>query len=267
MSGRVVHETGAAPMRALLSPFGIGMSKHVNLSHSAVNRKHKGEELSMTVSSNVGAGTPLLVLADAAMLTCQAALDADVDGLAPPPAEMLEMLHDDTAQLDEMYLAYYLSQRYYTKPNDWYAHQLDLCSTARSNSIDVRPACALWERAAREYVSAPQSVFLAALRYVRASSFFKPAAAAVDAGAPSPPAALAVAPVLDVLLRNGGKANVSLMACTAKDVAEKYLSEDLRGVRQALLSKDDACAYWALLARGDLPVGSTVSVSSQNLFT
>ncbi|KPI87094.1 hypothetical protein ABL78_3806 [Leptomonas seymouri] len=265
MSAPAALLAGVLPVRALLSPFGIGISRRI--SFARCSSKVKGDEISVQVTGKVAAGTPLLILADTAVLTCQAVLDADVDGLAPPPAEMLGMLQGDTVRLDDVYLAYYLSLRYFSKPNDWYATQVDLCSTAHSGASGVGAASALWERAAREYVSAPQPLFLAALRYVRASSFFKPFATAVHPCAPSQQPARAIAPVLDLLVRSEDKANVSLMACTAKDVAQKYLSADLRGARQALLSKDDACEYWAVLASDDLPVGSTVSLSPQSPLT
>lgn len=256
MSAQLIQNAGAASVRALLSPFGMGISRHVSLA------RRKPSEASLEVSRKVTSGAPLLVLSDTAILTSQTALDADADGLVPPPAEMMEMLHGDAVRLDEAYLAYYLSLRYFTKSGDWYAMELDAFSAAHRQSGDDGAASAFWERAAREHVSAPRPLFLAALRYVRASSFRKPSAVSGD-GASSQPPALAVAPVLDVVVRSTGKANASLAPCTAKDVAEKYLSEDLRGARQALLAKDDACAYWVLVAQDNIPEGDTICLSSQ----
>jgi hypothetical protein len=261
MNMRLRQQLSATPMRTLLSPFGIGISKHIIFAPSK-NEK----DVVLKTTNNISVGAPLFILADSVVLTCQAALDADVDGLVPPPAEMLEMLNGAALRPDEVYLAYYFAVRYFTKPKDWYAAQVDVCggaSQTHSGAIDGA-ASFLWQRATRKYVSAPQPLFLAALRYVRSSSFFKPAAATSNAATRSPPAALAIAPVLDVLVRNSkGQANVTLTACTAKDVTERYMTEDLRGARQALLSKEAACAYWALLAREDIPVNGTLSFSSQ----
>lgn len=264
MSAHVLQKVGTVSTRALLSPFGIGLSRHVTVVQRRDNRG-----LALQASGNVASGSPLLVLSDSNLLTSQTAFDADVDGLVPPPADMLEMLQGQSVRLDEVYLAYYLSLRYFTTPNDWYALQLDFYRDAPAAAAagDDSVVSALWERASREHVSAPRPLFLAALRYVRASSFYKPvtAAAADGAAAPSQPAPLAVAPVLDVAVRgrDRGEPTALLTSCTAKDVTEKYLSADLRGARQALVAKDDACAYWVLLARDNIPQGGAVSIASQ----
>lgn len=262
MSVRLVQQVSAAPLRALLSPFGIGISNHV--SFARCGNGAATDEVALTVTRKTVAGTPLLVVADAAMLTGQGALDADVNGLVPPPAEMLDLLRSDTVRLDEAYLAYYLSLRYYMKPNDWYAMQINVCGAAPSRTSETSAASALWERLSHNYVSAPQPLFLAALRYVCTSSFCKPVAtgAALQeaAAAPRRPA-LALVPVVDVLVRHKGNAKVTLAACTAKDVREKYLTKGLRGARQALLSKDDACPYWVLLAQSDIPANSMLSLA------
>lgn len=258
MSAQVLQKVGSAATRALLSPFGMGISRHVAFAGDSAHG-----DFSLQASHPIASGSTLLVIADATLLSSQTAFDADVDGLVPPPAEMLELLRGESVRLDEVYLAYYLSLRYFTRPKDWYALQLDDQAVNHAAASNDAAVSAFWERAAREHVSAPRPLFLAALRYVRASSFYKPIAAVASEAAPSQPAPLVVAPVLDAAVRSRAKANASLTPCTAKDVAEKYLSADLRGARQALAAQKDACAYWVLLARDNIPQGGTVSLDSQ----
>ncbi|KAG5492422.1 hypothetical protein GH5_01342 [Leishmania sp. Ghana 2012 LV757] len=259
MRHRSCRLASAVAARVLLSPFGIGMSKRIAL---------VGSDFSITalvVKENVPAGTPLLLAPDAAVLTCQGALDADVDGLVPPPAEMLEMLTRDTAQLDHVYLAYYLSLRCFTERKDWFAGQISRFEDRGSVCGEDAASLRIWERFARKYVTAPAPVFLAALQYVLQSCFRKPTTEASSSSA-LPPAALAVAPVVDVAVQSRNTANSALTATTAKVVKETYLHGDITGARQALLAKNGTYAYWVLTAITDIPIGSEIAVSSQSLF-
>ncbi|KAG5467118.1 hypothetical protein LSCM1_01299 [Leishmania martiniquensis] len=247
----------AAAARPLLSPFGIGMSKRIALA---------GSDLSITAlvaTENVPAGTPLLLAPDAALLTCQGALDADVDGLVPPPMEMLDMLKRDTVQLDHVYLAHYLSLRCFTDRTDWFAGQINRFKNRGSVCDGDAASTRIWERFAQKYVTAPAPVFLAAVQYVLESCFRKPTTEASSSPA-LPPAAIAVAPVVDVAVQSRSAVNSALTATTAKVVKEAYLRGDITGARQALLAKNDACTYWVLTTTTDIPVGSEVAVSSES---
>ncbi|CAJ1012468.1 hypothetical protein Q4I28_007781 [Leishmania naiffi] len=247
----------AVAARALLSPFGIGISKRIALVGSG------SSITTLLVKESVPAGTPLLLAPDAALLTCQGALDADVDGLVPPPAEMLEMLKRDTAHLDHVYLAHFLSLQFFTDKESWFAGQIHHFKDSGSTSKKDVASSRVWERFAREYVTAPAPVFLAALQYVWESCFRKTATGAACLPPAPLTAALAVAPVVDVAVRSRNATNSTLTATTAKVVRETYLNGDITGARQALLAKNDAYAYWVLTAITDIPVGSEVSVSPQ----
>ncbi|KAG5492954.1 hypothetical protein JKF63_01534 [Porcisia hertigi] len=247
----------ALHLRTLLSPFGIGISKRIEL----VSNRHSIGAL--IANQNVPAGTPLLLAPDAALLTCQGALDADVNGLVPPPAEMIALLKDHTAQLDHVYLAYYLSLRIFTDTEGWFAGQIRRFSKDRrccqANPANLR----IWEKFARGSVTAPAPIFLAAMQYVSESSFRKPATKDVSSSA-SPPAALVVAPVVDVAVRSHSAANTTLRNTTVKGVKEAYLHGDIAGARQALSGKDGDNVYWVLIASEDISVGSEVSFSSHH---
>lgn len=247
----------AVAVRPLLSPFGIGVSKRIALVGSG------NSIAALLVKENVPLGTPLLLAPDAALFTCQGALDADVDGLVPPPVDMLELLKHDTAQLDHVYLAYYLSLRCFTNKEDWFSGQINRFKDRGSTSQEDATSSRIWERFAQVYVTAPAPVFLAALQYVWESCFRKPATEADSSSAPLP-AALAVAPVVDVAVQSRNTANSALTSTTAKVLKETYLHGDITGARQALLGKNDAYVYWVLTAITDIPVGSEVSVSSQS---
>ncbi|GET92086.1 hypothetical protein, conserved [Leishmania tarentolae] len=242
--------------RSLLSPFGIGVSKRIALVGSS------NSITAVLVKESVPAGTPLLVAPDAALLTCQGALDADVDGLVPPPAEMLELLKRDTVQMDHVYLAYYLSLRCFTNREDWLSCQIHRFEGTGSTSREAATGLRIWKRFAQEYVTAPVPVFVAALQYVRESGFRKPAIEGDSLPTPLPPA-LTVAPVVDVAVQSRDAVNSVLTATTAKALKETYLHGDITGARQALLAKKDAYVYWVLTAITDIPVGGEVSVASE----
>ncbi|KAK7198893.1 hypothetical protein NESM_000855900 [Novymonas esmeraldas] len=243
-----------ASARALLSPYGIGVSRRLA-------RVGDGNSVvALQVTENVQAGTPLLVVPDGALLTCQVALDADRDGLVPPPAEVVEMLKRDTEQLDRVYLALYLSLHYFTDHGSWFADQIRRYHDSGSRYHDLDAAGArVWEVCARQYVTAPLPVYLAALRYVGDCGFRKPPAPADASTAPSP-AVLAVAPGLDAAARSSGATNAALSRTTAKIVRETYLRCGITGARQALAAKDDACSYLVLTTTADIPAGRDVSL-------